>query len=110
MPASHTLVSLPPRAGLREAGPLAAELAGAIATLRPIRIKTDEVEDVGLPIVQLLVAAHRQARAAGVRIEVPVSAGSPMAEALAVHGLGPGSGLVIADDLWIGLAAEGRHA
>lgn len=111
MPADPVLVVLPERAGLPEAAPLADDLARAFATSRPIRVETAPAQEVGLPILQLLVAAHRQAAREGIRLDVTVPDGSGLSTAIAAHGLaGRGSRLRIEAGLWTGLDAteDGR--
>ncbi|ODM41555.1 STAS domain-containing protein [Cereibacter johrii] len=102
MSAPPVSLSLPDRAGLPQAGPLAADLAQALAGPGPVRLDTAPAQDVGLAVLQLLVAAHRQAAAAGVRLEIAVPAGSAMETAMKLHGLSD-AGLVGADGLWTGL-------
>ncbi|MEA5161661.1 STAS domain-containing protein [Cereibacter johrii] len=102
MSAPPVSLSLPDRAGLPQAGPLAADLAQALAGPGPVRLDTAPAQEVGLAVLQLLVAAHRQAAAAGVRLEIAVPAGSPMETAMKLHGLAD-AGLIGADGLWTGL-------
>lgn len=104
MPAEPVLVVLPERAGLPEAAPLAGDLARALATCRPIRVDTASAQEVGLPILQLLVAAHRQAAHQGVRLDVTVPEGSALSATIAAHGFdGHRSRLRIEGGLWTGL-------
>ena len=108
MPAEPVLVTLPERAGLPEAPSLARDLASALATSRPIRVETSHAREVGLPILQLLVAAHRQAARDGLRFDVTVPAGGALAETIAAHGLAAQSSPVtIAAGLWTGVEQAG---
>ncbi|SNX74884.1 hypothetical protein SAMN05878503_12727 [Cereibacter ovatus] len=103
------LVVLPERAGLPEAGPLAADLARALADSRPVRVETTATKEIGLPILQLLVAAHREAAGQGTRLEVTVAAGSALARSLDAHAM-TAAGLRIEAGLWTGLSTSGAAA
>ncbi|WP_101341651.1 STAS domain-containing protein [Cereibacter azotoformans] len=109
MPASPVVLALPERASLADAGGLLADLLRSLSPPRTVRIATQGVQDVSLAILQVLVAAHRQAAAAGARLEVSAAPGSAVAEALALHALGQDSGIVIDSGLWTAAsAAEAR--
>ena len=103
MPSEPVLVVLPERAGLPEVGPLAADLARALAASAPVVIETATATEVTLPMVQLLLAAHRQAAAQGTTVDVELVEGSALAVCLDAHGLGPAA-LRIEGDRWTGLA------
>ncbi|MCE6961511.1 STAS domain-containing protein [Cereibacter sphaeroides] len=110
MPAEPVLVTLPERAGLPEAPSLARDLASALATSQPVRVETAPAREIGLPILQLLLAAHRQAARDGLRFDVTVPPGGALAETMAAHGLAAqASPVTIAAGLWTGLEPAGAR-
>ncbi|WP_145110393.1 STAS domain-containing protein [Cereibacter sediminicola] len=110
MPASPVVLALPERASLADAGGLVADLLRSLSSPLTVRIETEGARDVSLATLQVLVAAHRHAAAAGARLEVSAAPGSAVAEALALHALGQDSGIVIDNGLWTGVSgAEARQ-
>lgn len=111
-PAEPSVLPLPEQAGLSQAAVLAATLAEALARNGPLRVDSAAAQQVDLSTLQILVAAHRQAAAAGLPFEVTVPEGGALATALADYGFLAATDcrLVLAGDTWTAVQAGAEQA
>ena len=104
MSSPPVIVVLPERAGLPETGPLAAELSRAFSSSATVRVETADTQEITLPVIQVLIAAHRSAQECGARLEVAVPEGSAIAKSLAAHVLdGAPSSIRTESGVWTGI-------
>ncbi|WP_050786834.1 STAS domain-containing protein [Rhodobacter ferrooxidans] len=98
-------MTLPADANIHQAEPLAAQILAALGQVAPLQIDTAAVESLDLAVVQILVAAHRQANRMGKRMSVALPEGSAFATALADFGiLNPANAqITVQDGFWTGV-------
>jgi anti-anti-sigma regulatory factor len=96
--------------GLRDAARLSAELAEALARPGPLTIDCTALAGVDLAIVQLLVAAHKTAAAAGKPLALVSPPGGPLAALLRQAGFIAPDGRPLTPQAEFWSNAEGKAA
>ena len=94
---THT-VTLAGNIGLREASGLAAQLKTAIAAHPSVTVVTDAVTDIDIAGLQVLVAAHRTALAAGKALSMRAAKDGAMRRALTRAGFYDKSGAPLTNE------------
>jgi anti-anti-sigma regulatory factor len=108
MSASPQVLTLPASSSIHQAEPLAAQILGALAQAGAVQIDTAAVENLDLAVVQILVAAHRQADRMGRPLSVALPEGSVFTAAMADFGiLDPvGARVVVQAGQWTGVHSD----
>lgn len=93
--------------GLNDLAALRKALLGLLSTDAPLHIETEALTQASLPLVQVLIAAHLAAQAAGKRLEITCPPGGALAQALERMGFGsaPDTHLRIENGRWVALGA-----